>query len=77
MKNLTIPLYFTLAVFSSYTCAVTPDNRVGVIRKNVPTVVPLYPSVDIKSKPYFLDLDNNNMAIIPVGSRLTMPPDEA
>ncbi|EHC5871732.1 hypothetical protein JR782_002511 [Salmonella enterica subsp. enterica serovar Eastbourne] len=76
MKKLTIPLYFTLAVFSSYTCAVTPDNRAGVIRKNAQTVAPLQPSVDIKSKPYSLELDNN-MVVIPAGRKLTMPPDEA
>ncbi|ENU7734492.1 hypothetical protein ACE3YX_000987 [Salmonella enterica] len=76
MKKLTIPLYFTLAVFSSYTCAVTPDNRAGVIRKNAQTVAPLQLSVDIKSKPYSLELDNN-MVVIPAGRKLTMPPDEA
>ncbi|EAN5735674.1 hypothetical protein EJD04_23295 [Salmonella enterica] len=72
MKNLTIPLYFTLAVFSSYTCAVTPDNRADVIRKNVQTVAPLRPSVDIKSKPYSLELGNNNTVVIPAGRILTM-----
>ncbi|EDV9210591.1 hypothetical protein JHW06_004421 [Salmonella enterica subsp. enterica serovar Infantis] len=77
MKNLTIPLYFTLAVFSSYTCAVTPDNRAGVIRKNAQTVAPLRPSVDIKSKSYPLELDNNDMVVIPAGRTLTMPQNEA
>ncbi|EAN8326079.1 hypothetical protein NAK90_002989 [Salmonella enterica] len=77
MKKLTIPLYFTLAVFSSYTCAVTPDNRADVIRKNAQTVAPLQPSVDIKSKPYSLDLGNNDMIVIPAGRTLTMPQNEA
>ncbi|EIR3572667.1 hypothetical protein LWW51_004794 [Salmonella enterica] len=77
MKKLTIPLYFTLIVFSSYTCAITPDNRAGVIRKNAQTVAPLRPSVDIKSKPYSLELDNNNMVVIPAGRILTIPQDEA
>lgn len=77
MKNLTIPLYFTLAVFSSYTCAVTPDNRAGVIRKNAQTIAPLRPSVDIKSKSYPLELDNNDMVVIPAGRTLTMPQNEA
>ncbi|ECA3795598.1 hypothetical protein EKG95_28255 [Salmonella enterica subsp. enterica serovar Aqua] len=77
MKMLTIPLYFTLAVFSSYTCAVTPDNRADVIRKNAQTVAPLQPSVDIKIKPYSLELDNNKMVVIPAGRALTMPQGEA
>ncbi|ECJ9600199.1 hypothetical protein FQP43_20585 [Salmonella enterica] len=77
MKKLTIPLYFTLAVFSSYTCAVTPDNRSDVIRKNAQTVAPLQHSVDIKSKPYSLDLGDNNMVVIPAGRTLTMPQNEA
>ncbi|EKC2494626.1 hypothetical protein VQZ12_002803 [Salmonella enterica] len=73
MKKVTIPLYFTLAFFSSHTCAVTPDNRAGVIRKNAQTVAPLQPSVDIKSKPYSLELGKNNMVVIPAGRTLTIP----
>lgn len=61
MIKLTIPLYFTLAFFSPYTCTILPDNRTEIIRKNVQPVVPLKPSDDIKSKPYTLELDMNKM----------------
>ncbi|ECW0107945.1 TPA: hypothetical protein ACJGLG_001516 [Salmonella enterica subsp. enterica serovar Typhimurium] len=77
MTNLTIPLCFALIIFSPHACAVTPDNRADVIRKNVQTVTPLQSLVGIKSKSYSLNLDNNKMVTIPAGRTLTIPPDEA
>ncbi|ECD3080951.1 hypothetical protein IIJ84_004540 [Salmonella enterica subsp. enterica serovar Oranienburg] len=72
MKKLTMPLYFILAVFSSYTCAVTPDSRADVIRKNAQTAVPHQPSVDIKSKPYSPEPGTSHMVVIPAGRTPTM-----
>ncbi|EBI1835495.1 hypothetical protein NAK51_002940 [Salmonella enterica] len=77
MKKVTVSLYFMLAVFSSYSRAVTPDNRADFIRKNAQTVVPFQPSVNIESKPYSLNLENNKMVVIPAGRTLIMPSDEA
>ncbi|EHA1743101.1 hypothetical protein JS958_003065 [Salmonella enterica subsp. enterica serovar Infantis] len=76
MKKFTIPLYFTLAVVSSHTCAATPNNRADFIRKNAQAAPPFQPSVDIKGKPYSLKLDNNKMVIIPAGMTLTIPQNE-
>ncbi|EFS2651630.1 hypothetical protein HX362_004544 [Salmonella enterica] len=76
MKKLTIIFYFTLTLFSSYTCAATPENRADVIRKNAQTVISHQISVYTDSHPYYL-VQDNKMALIPAGRVLKMPPDEA
>ncbi|EJH8994767.1 hypothetical protein NF634_001858 [Salmonella enterica] len=76
MKQLTIIFYFTLTLFSSYSCAATLENRADVIRKNAQTAIPHQISVYKDSHPYNLVLENK-MVVIPAGRILKMPPDEA
>lgn len=89
MKKLTIPFYCTLILFSSYICAMTPDNTANVIRKMTPdntaavirksaqTVAPHLRSMSKESEPYTLKVDNDDHVIIPAGKPFIMPPDEA
>ncbi|EAT4157255.1 hypothetical protein EUY23_25040, partial [Salmonella enterica] len=76
MKQLTIIFYLTLTLFSSYTCAATPENRADVIRENAQIVIPHQISVYTDSHPYYL-VQDNKLVVIPAGRVLKMPPDEA
>ncbi|MHA6309214.1 hypothetical protein [Hafnia paralvei] len=71
MKKIMILFYCIPALlFSCFTCAMTPDNTTGIIRKNAQHTE-LHPSFSAaENTPYLITPDDNNHIIIPAGKSL-------